>query len=241
MNTPPGCSQDFDNGFDQIPGLTWQPWVGSQWAQRPAERRLLVVGESHYALGTTSEEIARNIETCSKHRSYTREVVSESLVEDDWATPTLRNIPKMLFGAKTLDRLRFWSEVGYYNFVQRQMNGPDGERPTGDDFLDGWPVFLHIVELLQPSFCLFIGVEATNSFWHGLQKAGWEPFWPERRSKVSRTWGRHAVLEVGGKKVELVFVQHAGRYFSWQGWNEHLQREHPALMEWLRDERYAVE
>jgi hypothetical protein len=39
----------YDTAFlRDIPGLTWLPWVGELFLQRPANKRLLVVGESHY-------------------------------------------------------------------------------------------------------------------------------------------------------------------------------------------------
>lgn len=240
MITHAGCSPEFDDAFDQMLGLTWRPWVGSCWMERPAKRRLLVVAESHYAHGKTHDEVTQNMEVTRRDRNYTRDVVLESLIEDDWDTPTLRNIPKLLFGDELLDRTRFWSEAAFYNFVQRPMNYNEGERPTWEDFYGGWPVFFRVIEMLQPSFCLFIGVEAANAFWHGLKQAGREPYAPELRTKVSRTRGRRAVLEVGEHKVELAFVQHAGRYFSWEGWHGYLQEEHPTLMAWLREERYSA-
>ena len=159
-------------------------------------------------------------------------------MNDDWDTPTLRNMRKMLFRDIPLDRSRFWGDTAYYNFVQRLMPGPK-HRPSWDDFYAGWPIFFRVLEVLQPSFCLFIGIEATKSFWHGLEQAGREPFAPELRTKVSRTRGRHAELEIQGRRVEIAFVQHTGRYFSWEGWHDYLQTQHPILMAWLSDEDYS--
>lgn len=199
-----------------------------------------MVAESHYANGNTAEEIARAFEDRANNRRYTREVASESLVDDDWSTSTLRNIPKLLFGDTSLDRSRFWGETAYYNFVQRLMHGPEKERPSWEDFCGGWPIFFRVVEVLQPSFCLFIGVEAANSYSHGLKETGREPVEPEMRTKVSRTFVRRAILETQRGPVELAFVQHAGSYFSWEGWHAYLHAEHPSLMAWLRDEGYAT-
>ena len=39
-------STHFDTGFREIQGLTWLPWVGHLFPERPAHKRLLIVGES---------------------------------------------------------------------------------------------------------------------------------------------------------------------------------------------------
>lgn len=240
MSTPEGCSGEFDGVFDKITGLTWRPWVGDQWAKRPADRRLLVVAESHYTDGTTPEEISLIFQERRNDPNYTRKVVDQSFVRGSWSTPTLRNIPKLLFGSGSYDRTRFWEQTGYYNFVQRLMDYSRKEQPAWNDFYNSWPVFVRVVEVLRPSFCLFIGVRATNSILQGLKRTGLESIELKTRSKVGRILGRSAVLPIEGGQVELAFVQHAGSYFSWKRWHAYLEAEHPELTAWLRDEHYAT-
>lgn len=39
-----------DENFNKIDGLNWLPWVGKEYFD--SERRILIVGESHYLTGS---------------------------------------------------------------------------------------------------------------------------------------------------------------------------------------------
>ena len=53
------------------------------------------------------------------------------------------------------------------------MNSSKG-RPSGLDFITSWETFFPLVEILQPQVCLFIGLEASNSFDLGISKTEWK-------------------------------------------------------------------
>jgi hypothetical protein len=223
----------YDTGFRSVQGLTWLPWVGQRYFERPPHQRLLVVGESHYFDGKTPEERQANREKWLVYPNFTREVVSESLIHGEWTTPTLTNIPKLLFKTSDIDGFKLWGDSAYYNFIQRMMDyKQDGqpERPNGDDFAAGWRVFAEVVRIIQPSHCLFIGVQAANSYNLGTVSC---------TQQVGRTWARVAKLEAGEKTIELIFVQHLGKYFSWSDWHGYLQAQHPDFMSWIGAESYA--
>ena len=38
----------FDDQFRSIQGLHWLPWIGKDYLKVPPEKKLLIVGESHY-------------------------------------------------------------------------------------------------------------------------------------------------------------------------------------------------
>lgn len=230
---PDESATRFDADFLRVDGLTWLPWVGHRYSERPTDRRLLVVGESHYVRGSTPEERQANRQKWHAYPQYTRDVVSESLIHRDWTTPTLSNIPKLLFRTSEIDCPRMWGDTAYYNHVQRMMDyDQDGqpERPAWEDFVTGWRVFGDVVRVLQPSHCLFIGVEAARSFSLGSITV---------TQQVGRTWARTAQLGIGGRSVELIFVQHLGKYFSWSQWHDYLQAQHLGFMTWLGRESYA--
>ena len=45
------CEKSLDPDFDRMiesGQLTWRPWIGADWLS--AEKRILIVGESHYAV-----------------------------------------------------------------------------------------------------------------------------------------------------------------------------------------------
>lgn len=233
---------DHDACFRTVAGLTWLPWVGRNFSRRPPATRLLVVGESHYVRADSKEHLETIRTEHLEAPRYTREVVSECLINADWPNRTLDNIPKVLFRTPTYDRARLWADTAFYNFVRRPMHyNQEGqpERPSWDDFVVGWRVFLEVIRIIQPSQCLFIGVEASRSFDHCMTAAGL-PFvsvaWPR---KIGRTWARTARVEIEGRVAELLFVQHFGKYFSWGQWHDHLQAQHPEFMSWIAAEQYA--
>jgi hypothetical protein len=155
----------------------------------------------------------------------------------------LDNIPKVLFNTSAHDRARLWADTAFYNFVQRPMHYDQQghpERPTWNDFVSAWGIFLQVIWTIRPSHCLFVGVEASKSFDHTMEVSG-VPFigvaWTE---KITRTWGRSAQVHIEAATIELAFVQHLGRYFSPSRWHEYLVRQHPGLMQWLAAEHYTA-
>lgn len=223
----------YDADFQRIQGLVWLPWVGQNFPGRPQHKRLLVVGESHYFRAATPEVRQEERERWLKYPQLTREVVSESLINREWTTPTLTNISKLLFKTAEIDCLKLWSDSALYNIVQRVMDYNQigqPERPTREDFVAGWTVFAEIVRIIQPSHCLFIGVEAAKHF-NGSVSCS---------KQVGRTWARVAKMEVGETTTELIFVQHLGKYFSWSDWHDYLQSHHVDFMGWLGTESYVT-
>jgi hypothetical protein len=239
---PDESTVEHDASFRAVSGLTWLPWVGRKFSQRASDTRLLIVGESHYVRADSEEQLNIIRSQHLEASGYTREIVSECLLNADWPNKTLDNIPKVLFKSPTYDRARFWADTAFYNFVQRPMHyNQEGqpERPSWDDFVMGWRVFLDVIRIIQPSQCLFIGVEASRSFDFCMTAAG-VPFtpitWP---GKIGRTWARTARVDLEGGSIELLFVQHLGKYFSWIRWHDHLRSQHPEFMGWLAAEQYA--
>jgi len=214
-------SAEYVKEFSEIQGLTWTPWVGARFPELPANRRLLVVGESHYY----NEDIPK--QTCKAYedeKGSTIEMIQDCHGEE--TTRTLTNLRKLFFGEACVDRAEFWSHTAYYNFVQRPMNhnrGGQPERPKGDDLVKGRSVFEEVVRTLRPSHCVFMGVGTAGAFGGSVSCT----------ARVGRTWARGGKFEARGFTAELAFIQHPGRYFSWRKWRGYLQAQHPGLMSWL--------
>lgn len=224
----------FDNNFQRIQGLTWLPWVGQNFPERLQDKRLLVVGESHYYKGETPEKLQANRESYKDPKS-TRDIVSEQLVNCCWegGNKTLDAIPKLLFKTKTqeIDRPRLWADSAYYNFVQRPMNHNVEEQPTSGDFVLGWKVLAEVIGIIQPSHCLFIGVTSANHFNLGNIT---------RHEKVGGVWPRVAKIEIAGTTTELIFVHHLGRCKNVALWHDYLQNHHTSFTGWLGAESYPI-
>ena len=206
----------YDAAFRDVQGLIWLPWAGQHFPQRPPRRRLLVVGESHYVRPQTPEQLETSRQQHLEAPQYTRNVVSECLVNAAWPTKTLDRLPKLPFKTTEIDRPRLWADTAFYNLVQRPMHyNQEGqpEGPSWDDFVAGWRVFADVVRVIQPSHCLFIGVEAANSFNHTMTSLALSFVNVAWTEQVGRTYARTAKLEIAGKTTELFFVQHLGKFF----------------------------
>ena len=236
-------TREYDPSFSSIPNLTWRPWVGVDFPSCPPTHRLLIVGESHYAWVASPEQLEEHRKRHFANPDYTREVIAESAINEEWTNNTLRTIPKLLFRTGAIDRKRFWSATAYYNFIQTQLpyynRGGSPERPSSSDFELGWQIFIQVVRAIRPSHCLFIGVTAANSFNASMHRQSEIHFKDVRITvKIGKVAARRAELEVDGQSVDLCFVQHCGKFFSWQRWHDYLLTEHPDMMNWLLKRPY---
>ncbi|MCL2649091.1 MAG: hypothetical protein FWD61_19180 [Phycisphaerales bacterium] len=216
-------NSQFDVPLTQLKaeGLTWLPWVGKDYTSE-SEHRILIVGESHYA--KNDEEEAQRISS----ESYTQEVIFEYPICDgvEWEkrNPTFDNLHKALFGASPSDLVRttFWSSVAYYNFVQRLMRYvAPVERPSWDDGVKAWAVFERVIRILKPHLCIFIGVFAADSFDFAMNQLA-IPHEPVEKHEIGHVFGRTASITIDDHRIGLIFMQHAGKYFSWPQWNRFL-------------------
>lgn len=235
-------STSFDSSLAATPGLTWLPWIGRDYDQQSSPNRLMIICESHYTNEPDEVKAREIIEKHHRSPNYTREIVQELGPDRDWENKTFNALHKTLFLTDAPDREAFWADVCCYNFVQRMLWYPPGdpERPTWEDFVQGWRVFLDLVTLLKPTHCLFVGIEAANHF-NGFMAGQSLRFVPvELTEQVSRTWGRRARLEIEGVTTSLHFIQHSGKFFSWSGWYDYLQRHAPEMMTILANPAYKL-
>lgn len=233
---------DYDERLADASGLTWLPWVGASFVGRPEDQRLLIVGESHYVRPKEGDDLARVIADHMNYPAFTRDVVVECLINQEWANRTLDTIPKLLFGTGDIDRERFWSDTAFYNFIQSPMNyNQEGapERPSWDSYVSGWATFTKVIDILRPSHCLFIGVEAFNSFNYAMSEAGVRHEHVQWTEQISRTYGRLASVTNGSDTLTLAGVQHLGKYCSWSQWRDYLRRKHPDMVALLDAGRYT--
>ncbi len=213
-------------------GLRWLPWVGRGYAG--SAEKILLVGESHYADDQDSTKVNGKIADVSKNERYTREVVAECPINADWPNKTYDNIPRMLLATSLTDkgkRGRLWEQIAFYNFVQRVVNYSNDERPSDDDFYDGWRVYKLLVEALRPKVCIFLGVQASNSFNRAMTDMGLshgEIQWGEPLNGVYRRNGGSVTLN--GDTIATHFVKHPSRFFRWKDWNRYLHNTIPTQM-----------
>ncbi|GAA5495002.1 hypothetical protein Rhal01_01171 [Rubritalea halochordaticola] len=234
-------SKDRDGKFDACAGLTWYPWVGDSYDNENS-LKLLVVGESHYINGdeNTSNLVNGEVVARDEWRDYTRATVREAFVNNEWRTPMHTNTHKLFHGDQKFDKERFWSESSYYNLVQRLMDYKRKERPSADDFVQGWKTFLTVVETLKPTHCVVIGTSAAHYFNRVMHAAGVDYDGVEKLKKVGRYLPRRARLLDGDQELTIHFVKHASKYFSWSGWRNHLGSDAPELMDSIQSRSFTI-
>lgn len=229
-----------DATFLAVPNLRWLPWIGRRFADDNSAKRCLLVGESHYARANESESLETVRIKHEGRNTFTRDVIWESPISQDWKNPTLGNIPRLLFNSPDYRRTDFWQNVAFYNLVQRMVCYTDPpERPTWADYVQGWEVFCYVVNILRPDYCVILGSEAQNSFWSVMSTRGFDFTAPERRQKIGRFWGYRASIQLDSTHVPIIFTKHPGRYFSSQRWHKYLSEEIPTEVEALKS-RYLL-
>ena len=234
-------------------GLSWLPWVGRDFKTSAA--RILIVGESHYTNVNDAAKVGLKKSECQSNQNYTREIMAEYPLEGlaaGWENnagrsnnPTFDNLTRTLLKTDLLaqqdleKRGKLWRQLGFYNIVQRPMDyGKDRpkERPAPEDFLNGWRLFVQIIGSLQPKTCIFIGVEASNTFNSAMQAMGiqYTPVeWGDFLNNVYTRKG--ASVTINGRVTNLIFLKHTSQYFSWDQWNEYLEHKMPEALASLRD------
>lgn len=220
---------DYQNQLEQINGLKWLPWIGSMYAEVPSEKRILIIGESHYH-DNTPESIAKHEEL-----GFTREVVEEIAIEQwYYGTKIFGNIHRALFRTDSLNAEEFWNSIAFYNFIQRPM-ATKSQRPNYDDWVMAWKVFFGMMETLEPAVCLFFSSMAAGTFAEAATELNYQFKGVRVEECIGRCYARTAsVFSKSGREVPLLFCRHPSQYFSWSAWNEYLERKIPEQIEWMK-------
>lgn len=221
----------YDQKLAEAPDLTWLPWVGKNYADLPSDRKVLIVGESHYLGNNSKKEVEADIKGHHNDPTVTREAVVNGMIKGKWGNPTYSNLHTLLMPTGSQDHQELWGNVCFYNFIQRVMSSTT-DRPTKTDFMNGWAAFLKVVEILQPSHCLFIGVSASNYFNLGMRAQGAEFTKAAKIEKIRSTYSRQSSITMNGLTTSIEFVEHtSARGFNSVLWHHYLQRQAPALMQ----------
>lgn len=220
-----------DNVFSQVKGLKWLPWIGDNYFSAPQDRRLLIVGESHYHDKTEQSINANNEPT------FTRDIIEEMGIDQCYyGIKLFPNLHRTLFRNDSFDTAKFWNSVSFYNFIQRPMETNKG-RPAWDDISNGWKVFAQLAEILQPNICLFIGTSSANSLNYCLQDTNYKSNGVKCEDWISNSYGRtSSITHKDGSTIQLVFIRHCSSMFSWDSWNQFLNKKIKEQLVWLEQQ-----
>lgn len=212
-----------DCHLPEIDGLKWLPWIGKKYFN--SEHRLLIVGESHYLIDDKEhpERLKKNKEE-AEQQDFTRNVIQTFCIENKKPQPTFDNITRCLFGKRTMKKITLemreekWRHLAFYNFVQRLMK-TNQKRPTKDDLQTGWNVFSKLINILQPTECVFIGFAAADSAYNRYKCE-------RSKEKVGRYAARLFYVPLEDQHTcRCIAIKHTSQYFSWKEWRKMLENK----------------
>lgn len=208
--------------------LLRDPWVGENYLLN--NDRLLIVGESHYSQidGEFSETLFQEF---TNDRNSTKYII-EALTRGDKSWKVFDNLYRTLFKTKDINVADFWSSVSFYNFVQRPLKSLN-DRPTKNDYLDGFETFAELVRGNQFDTAIFIGNSSAKYFNtlmtdHLVDYSHQCTFW----DKINKCYAHQFFITNGKENFKIHFMQHTShRSFSWKEWNKYFEIEAPDLLQ----------
>ena len=222
----------LDIEFKKIKDQKWFPFIGDNYLTVPEDKKLLIVGESHYHDNSQP--------SIDKHndQNFTRTTIQELAIDRSGGTTRIfPNFHRALFRNDKFNSSKFWNLVSFYNFVQRPME-TNKRRPSGGDFYKGWLTFFDTINISKPKTCLFIGTEASQSIKRAISETDFEivSFARDEDEKISGCYPRKATIKnANGQVIDLIFIRHTSKMFSWDKWNKYLSKTIPNELSWLEE------
>lgn len=224
----------YNSSFEKLTKLTWFPWIGSKYTKGINGKRLLLVGESHYAQDENGNFDPECYDDYMNDKNSTQKII-ESNIDQKEERIIFKNTYKSLLGTEDINKEIFWSNVSYYNFIQRMMETRE-DRPTKADYSQGWNVFYELLKIIKPTHCLFLGSSCTEFLYRSLsQKENINITLEQWDEKIGRCYGKIAQINYEGTTTDLTFIRHPSAYFDWQAWNAYLKKKDSALLEELSE------
>ncbi|MDM1523185.1 hypothetical protein HX088_07870 [Empedobacter sp. 225-1] len=215
-----------DAKLNTISSLTWLPWIGKDFFN--SYKRFLIIGESHYADGSSEDAFSANLNLAAKN-DFTRNTILQTQIQKAYEHKPLKNLFSALYGNKPINEEKLWSQLAYYNFVQRSMNysningQKNTEQPTIKDFDKGWETFIEVAKILKPTDCIFIGVRAAEPFERMMDKLNIKRTDRIVHPEINNVSPRTASITIDGHQINLTFIKHTSAYFSPNTWSDFLE------------------
>lgn len=197
----------------------WTPWKGDSYLE--SKYKLFLIGESHYSVDDNGNFDKACYDDFISNKNTTIDVVNRFLNStDEWKLFT--NTHKVLFGSSKVGVRDFWSKVMFYNFIQRPMKSKT-ERPSPIDFKGSYEYFFEILNNYPVNTCIFLGNSSRHYFNEQLKKYGnGYTLTHEQNFKVGRYGGSKKTIAKDEKIINVYFIKHPSKYFSWVQWNKFL-------------------
>lgn len=207
----------------ELKTLTWLPWIGENYAGSPSDKKILLIGESHY-YGDEDDK------KWSEKGGFTREIIQD-VIKGNHTHPFFRNSMRLL-ALSNDKKAKFWSNIAFYNFIQKPVE--KNTRPVSTDFNDGWSPFFDLIKVINPSVCIFLGASAAQQFSRANQILK-RNVTLSKDKKINGAWARSGTFSSDKGNIELVFIKHPSSRFSNDLWRKYLEKRISPQLEWLKD------
>lgn len=156
------CDKSYDKDFNKVKLLGRYPWVGKDY--KNSHYHVLILGDSHYAVDFKGNFCPKEYLNFINNYDSTRDIVScviKDVINKESTWTMYRNLINT-FTSYTPDEVKYlWSNVAFYNFIQRPMEEIH-QKPSKGDNIKAWVCFHEIINILKPNFCLFFGKRSED-------------------------------------------------------------------------------
>lgn len=188
-------SQKFDSNLKDKQLL----YIGKKYENT----HLLIVGESLYTDDEHMDEF--------HDKDILGKIIRQNAIDKE--VKLFKNLNRTLMGTEGgYNTQAIWESVAYCEFIPRILDYTDyAEQPNADDFEKGKAGFEKIIKILEPRYCLFLGVRAIDCL--GGEKM---------KNNYNHVWARKCELKYDGGKVACMGIKHPSSFFSWKKWSKFL-------------------
>ena len=221
----------FNEAFDKVKLLARYPWVGSNYAKK--DYRILIIGDSHYAVvdGKPSQLAYDEFMDKNSTKGVVNTVINNYYAKDRKFS-MFRGLLNTFNKTTPEDVASFFSNVAFYNFVQKVMRFPDQE-PSDDDFAEAWECFYDLIDVLKPHFCLFVGVRSDTNICRIKALGGCYEI-KDDVEKIDGTRPRYGrVGKSAESNIPFMAIKHTSKYFSPDKWRKYLMDKEPHLKSFM--------
>ena len=214
-------AKKIDEQLLRINNLCWLPWIGKNYSA--SQTKLMVLGESHYlCAGDSSDEYGID---------FTRSFIGMHQNGEE-ETNVIRNFEKTLLNRDTDEELSkeemtAISDSFVYQVIVQRLLESSKERPTVDDFKNGWKIIFETMKALKPKIVISLGVKSSNFLarlkYDGLvvKKEKWAD------EKINRAYPRYFKIELDDEAIDMIFLRHTsgtmGGYYP-KEWRKFLKK-----------------
>ena len=206
--------------------IKFRPWVGENYKQGFQNKKILILGDSHYcAKDSNRNDACRSIGDCSYDcmnemcYNMTHDLIRGEYMEyrsgrakSAGHLQTILTFEKNLFGytPSPQESLDFWNSVIFYNYIQHSQYKPRGRRDTKAEEIDDYKeAFKEVLAEYQPDYIIIWSKFLFTQDWlpDGAFEAPDYTLNAEYNGVIYNTPVRTFKLD-GGKPIRAIITQH---------------------------------